>query len=140
MTTFSGVPNSITFGADDSAPTFIVGDVGGQVVTIKGESGKVISIQIGNKLCGGTGGTSQPPTGGIGTLPPDGTFSLLDIRGVKSGPITYIKLLIDGLVVEGGTAKAGDVDLNFSNGLKVKFGSITYNSSQINQIQFLIVS
>lgn len=135
MTISSGVPNSLTFGVYNSAPTSIIGDVGGQTVTLKGANNIVHSIQIGDAIYGGGGGNVQ----GVGVLPADGTFFLLNLENTTNGPMHYMKLRMSDSVIEAGSMADGNQRLIIPSGLKVKFGSITYTSNQINQIQFLLV-
>lgn len=150
MPVLQDVPNTLTVGINKSnasvADSTSYGFLGGQQIIFRGENTRIDSIQIGNKLYGSgstnnnPGGIAQPPTGGTGLIPSNGVFTLLAITGRNNEQLHYIKLEINGMIVEAGSSTIGDVVLSIPSGLPVTLGAIFYDSSQIYQLQFNIVT
>ena len=142
----STTSNLLTFGSIKSdsttADSSIYGPLGGQEIIFRGGPTRVNSIQIGNNLFGGNTGSgiANPPTGGTGLIPEDGVFKLLEIHSRQNEQLHYIMLEINGILIEAGSPDTGNVVLSLPSGLPVTLQAIIYNSSQINQLQFKIVT
>jgi hypothetical protein len=108
-----------------------VQDTGDQWIIFKGGN-EVDSIQIGNTVYGGDGGSVQ----GKEKLPTSGTFRLKEIRG-NSKVICYLKVQIGDNIIEVG--RKNDDNTNLVVDMDVKITGI-WHGNVIDNLEFEIVS
>lgn len=128
--------NTLFFGTSKAENIANFQDTGGQTVTFHQWKDQLSGIQIGNVCCGDT---SQQVVTSF-TLPPDGTFTLLELMSKNANIISYISV--------GGQPPCGSnnyTDPKLMVNLKVRFASIYYKGSPgqegyIRAIGFTIVA